>query len=166
MPIDCVYFNDNIRCYRDGTVERYLTRRKKPGWFVVKNTANSHGYNNINVDGKMIRRHRLIAFCFIGDFDINNPDEEIDHIDGNGLNNAVDNLRTCSSAGNDQNKHNVKGYSFDKRRGKYYAQIMINGRHICGKLRLTEEEALKDRADLKAKYHTYFADKEKQIILL
>jgi len=166
MSIDCVYFTDNIRCYRDGTVERYLTRRKKPGWFVVKNTANHKGvYNCVNVgDKKIIKRHRIIAFCFIGDFDINNPEEEIDHIDGNGLNNAVDNLRTCSGAGNDQNKHNVKGYR-KTTSGKYVAQIMINGRMIWGKYRLTEEEARQDYLDLKKIHHTYFQDKEKEASL-
>jgi len=159
--IDCVYFNDDIRCYRDGVVERYLTRRKKPGWFVVKNTASSYGYNTIGVDVKNIRRNRMIAWCFIGDFNIDNPHEEVDHIDGNTLNNAVDNLRTCNNVGNHQNRTTAKGYSYHKRKGKYFAHIMINGRMINGTLRLTAEEALKDRADLKAKYHTYFADKEK-----
>ena len=162
MPIDCVYFNDDIRCYRDGTVERLFKRK---GWCVVKNTASSGAYNRVWVgDKKKIYRHRLIAWCFIGDFDINNPDEEIDHIDGNGLNNAVDNLRTCSNAGNLQNQHNVKGY-YKTTSGKYVAQIMINRRQIYGKSRLTIEEALKDRVDLKAKYHTYFADKEKEASL-
>ena len=158
--IDCVYFNDDIRCYRDGVVERYWYWLKKPAWRVVPNTANSHGYNTINVDGKMIYRHRLIAWCFIGDFDIDNPDEEIDHIDGNGINNAVSNLRTCSGAGNDQNKHNVKGY-YKTESGKYRAQIKINRQQINGKSRLTEAEARQDYLDLKVKYHTYFADKEK-----
>ena len=160
MSIDCVYFTDDIRCYRNGTVERLFKRK---GWRVVKNTATCGAYNRVNVGYKMILRHRIIAFCFIGDFNIDNPDKEVDHIDGDGLNNAVDNLRTCSQAGNDQNRHNVKGYS-KTASGKYFAQIMINGRQINGKSRLTEVEALKDRADLKAKYHTYFQDKEKELI--
>ena len=158
---DCVYFNDNIRCYRDGTVERYWYWLKKPAWRVVPNTANNNGiYNQVNVGDKKIKRHRLIAFCFIGDFDINNPDEEVDHIDGNGINNAVSNLRTCSGAGNHQNYVNAKGYR-KTTSGKYRAQITINRRYINGKYRLTEAEARQDYLDLKAKYHTYFADKEK-----
>ena len=165
MPIDCVYFNDYIRCYRDGKVEKYWYWLKKPAWRVVPNTATNRDYNRVRVGDKKISRHRLIAWCFIGDFDIDNPEEEIDHIDGNGLNNAVDNLRTCSGAGNDQNKHNAKGYS-KTASGKYVAHITINGRNINGKLRLTIDEARQDRADLKAKYHTYFADKEKQQLIL
>ena len=157
MSIDCVYFNDNIRCYRSGVVERLFKRK---GWRVSPNTADADGYNRVNVDKKMVYRHRLIAFCFIDDFDINNSHEEVDHIDGNGLNNALDNLRTCSGAGNDQNRHNVKGYTYDKHSGKYRARITINGRHICGKSRLTEEQARQDYLDLKEKYHTYFSDKE------
>jgi hypothetical protein len=164
MPIDCVYFNDNIRCYRNGVVERYWYWLKKPAWRVVPNTANKDGvYNRVDVDGKSIKRHRIIAFCFIGDFDINNPKEEVDHIDGDGLNNAVDNLRTCSGAGNHQNRTTAKGY-YKTASGKYVAHIRINGRQIYGKSRLTIDEACQDRADLKAKYHTYFQDKEKELI--
>ena len=167
MPIDCVYFNDYIRCYRDGKVERYWYWLKKPAWRVVPNTANNNVvYNSVNVGDKKIKRHRIIAFCFIGDFNIDNPEEEIDHIDGDCLNNSVDNLRTCSGAGNDQNKHNVKGYIFDKRSGKYRARIMLNGRQFCGKYRLTEEEAHQDYLDLKKIHHTYFQDKEKQQLIL
>jgi len=161
MSIDCVYFNDTIRCYRSGVVERYWHWLKKPFWRVVENTdTDKKGYNRVNVDKKMVYRHRLIAFCFIGDFDIDNPDEKVDHIDGNGLNNAVDNLRTCSQEGNTQNRVNTKGYTYDKRRGKYRSQIQINGRNIHGKRRETEEQARQDYLDLKEKYHTYFSDKE------
>lgn len=162
--IDCVYFNDYIRCYRNGVVERFLTRRKKPFWKVVENTANNTGYNWISVGSKMIYRHRIIAWCFLKDFDISNPKELPDHIDGNKLNNAAVNLRTCNHAGNGQNQVNAKGYRYHKRDGKYFAYIRINGRRIHGTYRATEEEAIKDRAELKAKYHTYFADKEKAVI--
>ena len=159
MPnIDCVYFNDNIRCYRDGRVER---KWRGCGWRIIENKANAYGgYNRMKIDFKNIYRHRLIAFCFIRDFDINDSDQQIDHIDGNPLNNAVSNLRPCSSAGNQQNKVNTKGYTYHKASGKYFAQIGINRRIIHGTLRETTEEARKDYLDLKAKYHTYFADKE------
>ena len=164
--INLVYFNDNIRCYRDGRVERYLYWHKKPFWQIVPNTANhTDGYNQVNVDGKAIFRHRIITFCFIADFDITNPKEMPDHIDGNKLNNAVENLRTCNHAGNGQNRVNVKGYSYHKECGKYRAKIGINGRRIYGKPRETEEEARQDYLDLKKIHHTYFADKESNFLL-
>ena len=67
MTIDCAYYNDDIKCYRNGVVERLNKRFKPPKWTLVENTANSaHGYNQININGKMIFRHRIIAFCFLG----------------------------------------------------------------------------------------------------
>jgi hypothetical protein len=153
-----VYFNDNIRCYRDGKVERLF---KTKGWQIIKNKANTYaGYNRLTIDYKSIKRHRLIAFCFIRDFDINDPKQQIDHIDGNKLNNAVSNLRPCNHAGNQQNKVSAKGYYYHKAAGKYFARIVINGQQINGTLRETAEEAIKDREELKKIHHTYFADQE------
>ena len=62
---------------------------------------------------------------------------EVDHIDGNGLHNYRENLRP---ANHNQNQHNkgkcytnttgYKGVRFDKRRGSYYASIMLNKKTV------------------------------------
>jgi hypothetical protein len=61
------------------------------------------------------------------------PEHEVDHRDGDGLNNRWDNIREATSA---QNKHNrgvnknnttgFKGVYMDKRSGRYVAQITID----------------------------------------
>jgi hypothetical protein len=120
--IDCVYFTPEIRCYRDGSVER----RFRSEWRIIENTDNCNGYNTIRVNKKLIRRHRIIAFCFIG-LNIDEPTEIIDHEDRNKLNNAVNNLRIVTQQENCYNR-NAKGYTWIKEKGKWLAQITINGK--------------------------------------
>lgn len=59
------------------------------------NKANSYVYVSFNVNGKSISRrsHRIVASCFLP-----NPDNlpEVNHIDCNRANNAVDNLEFCT----------------------------------------------------------------------
>lgn len=62
---------------------------------------------------------------------------EVDHIDGNGLNNAKRNLRICSHNQNGKNttkyKNNIsgfKGVSWQKGSNKYSAQIRIDKKKI------------------------------------
>lgn len=89
-------------------------------WCVLKNKHNTYAKTTTN--DKTVLLHRLIAHAS----DI----EEVDHIDGDGLNNQRGNLRICTSV---QNKHNTKvrcdnalgyrGVYYNKREDKYYAQI-------------------------------------------
>ncbi|KKK90400.1 hypothetical protein LCGC14_2723370, partial [marine sediment metagenome] len=71
--------------------------------------------------------HRLIMGLEKGD------GSQIDHRDGNGLNNIKSNLRLCTSSQNRQNQFaiegnvNFKGVGFNKRSGKYRARIMKHG---------------------------------------
>ena len=63
---------------------------------------------------------------------------EIDHIDGNGLNNHKSNLRFVTRRQNMQNAVNSKvkrtsrfpGVSYDSRRDKWKAYIKVSGKHI------------------------------------
>lgn len=78
---------------------------------------------------KTIKMHRLIMSVPIG--------FEIDHKDGNGLNNQRNNLRICTRSENQMNRRKkensssiYKGVSFHKREGKWRAVIMINGKYI------------------------------------
>jgi len=157
--IDLVYYNDYIRCYRDGVVERLNKHYKPAKWTIVKNTANhSKGYNQLKVNKKLCYRQRLIAYCFLG---LNNiigesgADDCIDHKNGIPLDNRVANLRITTQQGNNQNTP-AKGYTWCKKDKKWRAQITLNGKQIYLGYYNKEEEAHQAYLEAKLKYHIIY----------
>ena len=96
---------------RNGAIYRYVRNKR---WTTMENKNNEkYGYNRLNINKKNIYRHRIIAHTFLN-LDINNPKLQIDHIDGDRLNNNIDNLRIVSNQQNQWNHTKAKGYSWDK----------------------------------------------------
>lgn len=100
----------------------------------VAGSIGSKGYLQVGFFNKRVLVHRIIFMIHNGFLP-----EIVDHIDGNKLNNSIDNLR---AANENQNKHNsvlssnntsgVKGVHWHKRCNKWIAKIKINGvsKHI------------------------------------
>lgn len=65
---------------------------------IQKNCRTS--YRIVELGGSALAAHRIIWFMVYGYF----PLGEVDHIDGNGLNNKIENIRDVSSAVNKKNK--------------------------------------------------------------
>ena len=140
-----------LRIYRDGRVER---KYKRKGWTIIENVGNHNlGYNRIEVDGKKWLRHRLVVAAFNTEFDINNIEHKIDHIDGNKLNNAFENLRVVTQQANIYNNHIAKGYAWHKTRGKWQARITINQKKKYLGLFDTEDKARAAYLAAKAEHH-------------
>ena len=126
----------------NGQVKRYY----KNGNIKILNPSNSNGYLRIELSKKGERQnfliHRLIAIHFIP-----NPENKecIDHIDGDKLNNSIENLRWVSHSENMLNKKNYgkykKGVRYHKKRKKFYSQITLNGKSAHIGYYETEEEA-------------------------
>ena len=151
--MDCVYYTDAVRCYKNGLVERYWRNKY---WQIVENTDNNDGYNQIEINGRKIKRQRLLAYCFLGLNDIvgkKNNDDCIDHIDNNRLNNSVANLRITTNQGNQHNRSKTKGYYWNNKNNKYLAKIILNGKSIHLGYYDTEEEARQAYLRAKVKYH-------------
>jgi len=109
-------------------------RNKKTGR-ILKQRFDKYGYCRVNLynDKKMTVKkiHQIVANAFI-----ENPENKpiIDHIDGDKLNNNVENLRFATNIENSHNskipKNNtssVKGVSFNKRDKKWISYIKIDG---------------------------------------
>lgn len=88
--------------------------------FCHKNIA----YWEIHINNTKYYAHRLAWMYVYGFF----PKGQIDHIDGNTLNNAISNLRVATQSQNNINKI-TKGYSyFPKRKKPYMVSICVNNK--------------------------------------
>lgn len=93
--------------------------------FSVQKQGNTYYLNNSR---KIILLHRLITNC--------PKDKDIDHINGNGLDNRKCNLRICTHSENHQNRNKISTKSTSKYKGVYWykstskwrALIQINGK--------------------------------------
>ena len=101
-------------------------------------------YFCVRVNGMLYRAHRIVYFLAFG---VDPGDKEIDHIDGNGLNNNPSNLRLATKSENMQNRgayrnntSGFKGVSQDKETQRWIAKIRLHGkqRHI-GRFQTPEE---------------------------
>jgi hypothetical protein len=127
-----------LEVYSDGQVYRF---NKKNDKLIVENTAsNKLGYNLIWCNRKIIKRHRIIGFAFLG-LDIEDSTQQIDHIDGCRINNCVNNLRVVTNQQNSMNRTTAKGYSWNKNSKKYKASIELNNKKIHLGYFKTEDEA-------------------------
>ncbi len=116
------------------------------------------GYVYIKVFGRSYKAHRLAWFYHHGRW----PSECIDHIDGNGFNNSIANLRECSHSQNmknvklrSDNRTGIKGVGLHQ--GKYRARIMVDGKALSLGHYNTQSEAQSAYASAAEKLHGAFA---------
>jgi HNH endonuclease len=121
-------------------------------------TVSSHGYRVIAVGGKMWREHRIVYLVNHGTLPY-----LLDHIDGDKLNNALDNLREATQAQNMRNakKHKNSSSSYigvTRSKGKFWvAQISLNQRNTILYHGQDEIEAAKAYNEAALKHFGEFA---------
>ena len=88
---------------------------------VFSNRKQRYCYVTLSVYNKRHRMlvHRMVAMAFVGN-PLNKP--EIDHIDGNGLNNQAVNLRWCNRSENNMNPIAIKRQS-ESHKGKQMTML-------------------------------------------
>lgn len=144
--------------YRDGElywkVFKPHTKKDKPVGYVAKK------YKIVSIDYKNYLNHRIIFLWHHGYLP-----KEIDHIDGNPLNNKIENLRAATrqqnmfnKLANPINKTGIKNVVWVEEKKKYKVQLNINKKYIFlgyyKDLELAELTAIEARN----KYHKEFAN--------
>ena len=116
-------------------------------WFIE-----TQGYAATHINDKIVRMH-----IFLG---CNN----YDHHNKNKLDNRRENLVSCTVQENNRNRtknsNNTSGYTgvtWDKRRNKWIAQIVVDYKNIYIGGFLRKEDAVKARLKAEAKYFSRFA---------
>ncbi len=109
----------------------------------IAGAINTDGYRIITINRRRYAAHRLAWFYRFRAW----PENQLDHINGNKLDNRIDNLREATSFQNQGNKRKyrgkyLKGVSRIKNRAKSFrSQIRYNNKlHILGHF-YTEQEA-------------------------
>jgi len=132
---------------RNGNLERINYHYTNGKWAVVNNKKNhTGGYCQVRFNVRMVLYHVIVWILSTGK-DIPQG-MEIDHINGNKIDNRIENLRLVTARQNQQNqkKHRegqLVGCYFDKSNGKYQARIKISGKTIYLGRYKTEQEAHK-----------------------
>lgn len=118
----------------------------------------SNGYVNIKVKNKKYSAHRLVWLYMYGHF----PDGVIDHINHDGTDNRLCNLRVVTHKDNVKNqrlnKSNKSGHcgvTWKKSHSKWVANIKDNGKQIRLGLFTNKADAITARkeAEIKYEYH-------------
>ena len=153
------------------TLKKYLTYDKKTGIFIRRiqrgrfkpgeKAGNIHHRNNrlpcvrICIEGNNYYAHRLAWLYVYGEW----PKNQIDHIDHEPMNNAIDNLRDVTVQENQRNirlpKRNTSGYigvSWSKMANKWKAAIQVDGKVKHLGLYSDIQEAVKVRKQAQKDY--------------
>ena len=112
-------------------------------------------------EGGRVNRQRILMHRLI----LNAPDDmQVDHINGNTMDNRRCNLRLATPRQNQQNRgmsplntSGIKGVRFDARRGKWFARIRVDGRATFLGYHVTKEGAAEAYASACLAFHAAFA---------
>ncbi|MCO5355084.1 HNH endonuclease [Acidovorax kalamii] len=124
----------------------------------VAGSLTSNGYVRITIDDRSYMAHRLAWLHVFGVW----PAQELDHINQVKTDNRIANLREVTRSENQQNrkiqKNNKSGYrgvSWEAGRGRWRAQIALEGKlRIIGRYR-SEEEAYAAYCKAAEEMHTH-----------
>lgn len=146
--------------YRDGDLYWKIRASQRVRAGDKAGKVEKRGYRAVSIKRKYYKVHRIIFLMFHGYLPL-----LVDHIDGNKLNNDINNLRPATHAQNCQNakisKTNTSGYkgvTWDKENKKWMVQIHANGKNKkIGRFDDLELAGLV-AAEARNKYHKEFAN--------
>lgn len=143
-----------------------FTRRSGSGRWAAGTVSGSFdesiGYVRIFVDGRYYLAHRLAWLYTYGKW----PADQIDHINWNGRDNRICNLREATNAQNAQNRgprvdtpHGCKGLYWNKRLGKWIACAQVNGKIKHLGVFAEKDDAISARINAENVYYPFLVRK-------
>ena len=133
-------------------IDRSSTAKKGE---VAGSLVKTTGYWQLHFFGKVIAMHRIVWLYHHGKW----PNYEIDHIDGNPLNNRIENLRDVVKRQNKlnsgkgvNNSSGCVGVSWNKKHEKWEAYIYSNYKKIKLGYFTDKQDAVKARKEANIKY--------------
>lgn len=125
-----IFLRDNLR-YDRATGNFFWLSDRANGKVKAGSLAGSKtlkGYRQIRIHGKWYKCHRLVWLIETGDW----PGDQIDHINRDGLDNRIENLREVSNYQNCTNrrkksKSGFTGVYYDKKNKKWFTGSYANG---------------------------------------
>lgn len=155
-----IYLSKGLFCTVDDSDFEFLNQYKwtasgkaKYGFRAIRGFS---FFKNGTETSRPILMHRVITMCPNG--------FEVDHIDGDQLNNQKNNLRIVSHCSNMKNRRQksdmtsrFKGVSFCKQSGKWVGRLQANGRILLNAGFDSEEDAAREYNKYAKQYHGKFA---------
>lgn len=125
----------------------------------VVGSLDANGYVRACIDGKRYLLHRLAFLYMTGAF----PENHVDHVDRDKLNNSWRNLRKAVPLENNKNvglrvvnTSGATGVWWEKDRCRFRVGIKTNGRTIYGNRHKSFDDAIRQRNEMVVEYHGTF----------
>jgi hypothetical protein len=123
--------NSEVTAHEDGSISKIDRRNGKT--IRTFGTTNDGGYKCVNIGGKLVLVHRVIAKGFLEEY---SEDLKVDHIDGDPANNRLENIRVSTHINNlrafqrkrKSGSSQYRGVSWDKRIKKWCAFSKVDGK--------------------------------------
>jgi len=127
-------YDEHYAVSEDGQVMNRKTNH------ILKNMLGNRGRFRVDIYGKTIEVHRLVAGLFCPKIDV--PKLEVDHINRDCTDNRAANLRWCDASTNMRNKNSTNIYKHTR---GYRVRFRVRGEIIYCKYFKTMEEAIAAR---------------------
>ena len=145
--------------YKDGELYWKFSLSCKSPKGTIAGSIKHDGYRRIGLNKKVYLAHRLIFMMFYGYMP-----EIVDHIDGNKLNNKIENLRGATKSQNCQNQKlpidNTSGYKnvrWNKTKARWCVNLRVRNKNIHIGYYKDIELADLVAQEARDKYHKEFA---------